>query len=159
MDLSLVEIDRPPTRPKRVLSGMTKVDLPGAKESRWTTSLTMATDLKSLASAAGQFGKNRLAPRSLRTCATPLELLLRQAPHALHCAGSDAATGRAIPHHAEGGAAEPDPRFVQPDEDPADDRRRRQRQEIQQILGGAPRRSGRPALARNRYDHPRKATA
>jgi len=46
-----------------VRSGMTKVGMPGAKEGWQKTDLTMATVLKSLGYATGQFGKNHQGDR------------------------------------------------------------------------------------------------
>src|SRR5262245_55955265 len=46
-----------------VRSGMTKVGLPGAKEGWQKTDVTMATVLKSLGYATGQFGKNHQGDR------------------------------------------------------------------------------------------------
>jgi arylsulfatase len=47
-----------------VRSGMTKVGLPGAKEGWQKTDVTMATVLKSLGYATGQFGKNHQGDRN-----------------------------------------------------------------------------------------------
>src|SRR5262245_57493794 len=46
-----------------VRTGMTKVGLPGAKEGWQKTDVTMATVLKSLGYATGQFGKNHQGDR------------------------------------------------------------------------------------------------
>jgi arylsulfatase A-like enzyme len=46
-----------------VRTGMTKVGLPGAKEGWQQTDVTIATVMKSLGYATGQFGKNHLGDR------------------------------------------------------------------------------------------------
>ncbi len=56
-----------------VRSGMTKVGLPGAKEGRQKTDVTMASLLKSQGYATGQFGKNHQGDRNEHLPTMPSE--------------------------------------------------------------------------------------